>query len=126
MLVALAVSAPASVGAGQLGTQIPSNCVAHTSFDGSADLVDDYRCAGLAIEFHTAGVGVLAWLRSGPGNGCSSTRTASSGSGRARSTAASIRPSTRRRSIVAQQFPNDPTGAKGAYLTWGYGDTPTT
>jgi hypothetical protein len=25
--------------------------------------------------------------------------------------------------IVAQQFPNDPTGAKGAYLTWGYGDT---
>jgi len=25
--------------------------------------------------------------------------------------------------IVQQQFPNDPTGAKGAYLTWGYGDT---
>ena len=25
--------------------------------------------------------------------------------------------------IVAQQFPNDPNGAKGAYLTWGYGDT---
>ncbi len=24
---------------------------------------------------------------------------------------------------VAQLFPNDPTGAKGAYLTWRYGDT---
>ena len=25
--------------------------------------------------------------------------------------------------LGAQQFPNDPTGAKGAYLTWRYGDT---
>ena len=33
------------------------------------------------------------------------------------------RPSTRRRSPVSQLFPNDPTGAKGAYLTWRYGDT---
>ncbi|MEY2416635.1 MAG: hypothetical protein QOH53_1969, partial [Ilumatobacteraceae bacterium] len=50
------VSVPPTAGADQLGTQIPSNCVAHVSFDRSADLVDDYRCAGLAIEFHTAGV----------------------------------------------------------------------
>ncbi len=56
-VVALAVCAPASVGAGQLGTEIPSNCVAHTSFSGGVDLVDDFRCAGLAIDFHTAGVG---------------------------------------------------------------------
>ena len=25
--------------------------------------------------------------------------------------------------VVGQAFPNDPTGAKGAYLTWRYGDT---
>ena len=61
--------------------------------------------------------------RSGQGSGCSSTRPGSSASGRAPSTAASIQRSTRRRRSCQQQFPNDPTGAKGAYLTWGYGDT---
>ncbi|MEY2524818.1 MAG: hypothetical protein QOJ66_3383, partial [Ilumatobacteraceae bacterium] len=50
------VSVPPTAGAGQLGTQIPSNCVEHISFEGAPDLVDDYRCAGLAIEFHTGGV----------------------------------------------------------------------
>jgi hypothetical protein len=121
-LVSLAVSTPASVGAGQLGTQIPSNCVAHTSFDGSADLVDDYRCAGFAIEFHTAGVAYSPapiwagqWLfvdqtgqyRVGS---CTFNR--------------GIHPTIDAPSFpVAQQFPNDPTGAKGAYLTWRYGDT---
>jgi hypothetical protein len=120
--VALAVSAPASVGAGQLGTQIPSNCVAHTSFDGSADLRDDFRCAGLAIEFHTAGVAFSPapiwagqWLfvdefgqyRVGS---CTFNR--------------GIHPTIDAPSFpVSQLFPNDPTGAKGAYLTWRYGDT---
>jgi hypothetical protein len=120
--VALSVSAPAAVGAGQLGTQIPSNCVAHTSFDGSADLRDDFRCAGFAIEFHTAGVAFSPapiwagqWLfvdelgqyRVGS---CTFNR--------------GIHPTIDAPSFpVAQLFPNDPTGAKGAYLTWRYGDT---
>jgi LPXTG-motif cell wall-anchored protein len=121
-LVALAVSTPASVGAGQLGTQIPSNCVAHTSFDGSADLADDYRCAGFAIEFHTAGVAYSPapiwagqWLfidESGQYRvgSCTFNR--------------GIHPTIDAPSFpVSQLFPNDPTGAKGAYLTWKYGDT---
>lgn len=121
-LVALAVSTPASVRAGQLGTQIPSNCVAHTSFDGSADLADDYRCAGLAIEFHNAGVAYSPapiwagqWLFVDDGGqyrvgSCTFNR--------------GIHPTIDAPSFpVSQLFPNDPTGAKGAYLTWKYGDT---
>ncbi len=122
VFVALTVSVPATAGAGQLGPQIPSNCIAHISFDGSADLVDDYRCAGLAIEFHTAGAAFSPgaiwagqWLF-----------TDEEGEFRVGSCTFNrgIHPTIdARSSIVAQQFPNDPTGAKGAYLTWGYGDT---
>ena len=120
--VALAVSVPAAAGAGQLGSQIPSNCVAHTSFDGGADLRDDFRCAGFAIEFHTAGVAFSPapiwagqWLfvdESGQYRvgSCTFNR--------------GIHPTIDAPSFpVAQLFPNDPTGAKGAYLTWRYGDT---
>ena len=111
-----------SAGADQLGVQIPSNCVAHVTFDGGTDLVDDYRCAGIAIEFHTAGVAFSPgpiwagqWLfvdeigqfRVGS---CTFNR--------------GIHPTIDApSSLVAQTFPNDPTGAKGAYLTWRYGDT---
>jgi hypothetical protein len=119
---ALMVCVPATAGAGQLGTQIPSNCVAHISFDGGADLVDDYRCAGIAIEFHTAGAAYSPgaiwagqWLF-----------TDQDGQFRVGSCTFNrgIHPTIDLPSaIVAQQFPNDPTGAKGAYLTWGYGDT---
>jgi LPXTG-motif cell wall-anchored protein len=119
---ALAVSAPATVGAGQLGAQIPSNCVAHTSFDGSADLRDDYRCAGFAIEFHTAGVGFSPapiwagqWLFV---DEAGQYRVGSCTFNRG------IHPTIDAPSFpVSQRFPNDPTGAKGAYLTWRYGDT---
>jgi hypothetical protein len=120
--VALLISVPAVAGAGQLGTQIPANCVAHSSFEGGVDLRDDYRCAGLAIEFHTAGVAFSPgpiwagqWLfvdddgqfRVGS---CTFNR--------------GIHPTIDApSSIVVQRFPNDPTGAKGAYLTWRYGDT---
>ena len=113
---------PVSAGADQLGAQIPANCVAHTSFDGGADLLDDYRCAGIAIEFHTAGVAFSPvpiwagqWLfvdeigqfRVGS---CTFNR--------------GIHPTIDApSSLVAQSVPNDPTGAKGAYLTWRYGDT---
>src|ERR1043165_3347553 len=121
-LVAILVAWPVPAGADQLGTQIPANCVAHVSFDGGADLVDDYRCAGLAIEFHTRGVAFSPapiwagqWLfvdeqgqfRVGS---CTFNR--------------GIHPTIDAPShVVAQSFPNDPTGAKGAYLTWRYGDT---
>ncbi|MDP9465020.1 MAG: hypothetical protein M3P52_10375, partial [Actinomycetota bacterium] len=111
-----------SVDAIQLGVQIPSNCVAHTSFTGGADLVDDYRCAGLAIEFHTSGVSFSPgpiwagqWLFVDEGGqfrvgSCTFNR--------------GIHPTIDApSSVVAQPFPNDPTGAKGAYLTWRYGDT---
>jgi LPXTG-motif cell wall-anchored protein len=122
VVVALAVSVPASVRAGQLGTQIPSNCVAHTSFDGGADLVDDFRCAGLAIDFHTAGVTfspALIWAGQW-------LFTDESGQFRVGSCTFNrgIHPTIDAPSFpVAQLFPNDPTGAKGAYLTWRYGDT---
>ena len=121
-VVAVVVAWPMPAGANQLGTQIPANCVAHISFDGTADLVDDYRCAGLAIEFHTAGVAFSPgpiwagqWLfvdeqgqfRVGS---CTFNR--------------GIHPTIDAPSFpVPQSFPNDPTGAKGAYLTWRYGDT---
>lgn len=122
VFVAIAMVAPTAIDAGQLGTQIPSNCVAHISFNGGADLVDDYRCAGLAIEFHTAGVAYSPgpiwagqWLfRDEVGQFRVGSCTFNRG----------IHPNIDSPSaIVAQQFPNDPTGAKGAYLTWGYGDT---
>jgi LPXTG-motif cell wall-anchored protein len=121
-VVALAVSAPATVGAGQLGTQIPSNCVAHTSFTGGADLVDDFRCAGLAIDYHTAGVsfspGLIwagQWLFT---DDTGQFRVGSCTFNRG------IHPTIDAPSFpVAQLFPNDPTGAKGAYLTWRYGDS---
>ena len=121
-LVALAVSAPASVGAGPLGTKMPSNCVAHTSFDGSADLRDDFRCAGLGIEFHTAGVAFSPapiwagqWLFV---DEAGQYRVGSCTFNRG------VHPTIDAPSFpVSQVFPNDPTGAKGAYLTWRYGDT---
>ena len=121
-VVALAVSAPASVGAGQLGTQIPSNCVAHTSFTGGADLVDDFRCAGLAIDFHTAGVAFspgLIWA----GQWLFTDETGQFRVGSCTFNRG-IHPTIDSPSFpVAQLFPNDPTGAKGSYLTWRYGDT---
>ena len=113
--------APAAT-AGPLGTTIPSNCVRHTSFNGGADVPGDYRCAGLAIQFHTAGVAnspfpiwAGQWLfvdeqgqfRVGS---CTLNR--------------GVHPTIGSPSHpVTQAFPNDPTGAKGAYLTWKYGDT---
>jgi hypothetical protein len=116
------VTVPATAGAGQLGWQIPSNCVAHTSFDGGADLRDDFRCAGMAIEFHTAGVAFSPgpiwagqWLFV---DEAGQFRVGSCTFNRG------IHPNIDApSSIVAQQFPNDPTGAKGAYLSWRYGDT---
>ncbi len=120
--MAVVITAPVSAGADQLGAQVPSNCVAHVSFDGGVDLVDDYRCAGIAIEFHTAGVAFSPgpiwagqWLFV---DEAGQFRVGSCTFNRG------IHPTIDFPSaVVGQSFPNDPSGAKGAYLTWRYGDT---
>ncbi len=122
MFVAIVITAPVAAGADQLGAQIPSNCVAHVSFDGGVDLVDDYRCAGIAIEFHTAGVA----FSPGPIWAGQWLFVDESGQFRVGSCTFNrgIHPTIDFPSaVVSQSFPNDPTGAKGAYLTWRYGDT---
>ena len=105
-----------------LGTTMPANCVAHTSFSGGANASGDYRCAGLAIEFHTAGVSrspfpiwAGQWLfKDQQGQFRVGSCTFNRG----------VHPTIGSPSSpVSQAFPNDPTGAKGAYLTWKYGDT---
>ena len=122
LFVGIVVAGAAHVGAGQLGSQIPSNCVAHVSFDGGVDLVDDFRCAGLAIEFHTAGAAYSPgpiwagqWLFV---DETGQFRVGSCTFNRGIHPTIDV-PS----SVVPQSFPNDPTGAKAAYLTWRYGDT---
>ena len=120
-LAAAATLAPPAR-AGQLGATMPSNCAAHTSFNGGADAGGDYRCAGLAIEYHTGGVSrspfpiwAGQWLF-----------TDESGQFRVGSCTLNRgqHPTVEQPSHpVGQYFPNDPTGAMGAYLTWRYGDT---
>ena len=122
LFVGIMVAGAAHVGAGQLGSQLPSNCVAHVSFDGGIDLVDDFRCAGLAIEFHTAG----AAFSPGPIWAGQWLFVDETGQFRVGSCTFNrgIHPTIDvPSSVVPQSFPNDPTGAKAAYLTWRYGDT---
>ncbi|MGZ4740037.1 MAG: hypothetical protein ACXVLM_12475 [Ilumatobacteraceae bacterium] len=122
LFVGIVIAGAAHVGAGQLGSQLPANCVAHGSFDGGVDFVDDFRCAGLAIEFHTAGVAYSPgpiwagqWLFV---DEAGQFRVGSCTFNRGIHPTIDV-PS----SLVTQSFPNDPTGAKSAYLTWRYGDT---
>jgi len=101
---------------------MPSNCVAHTSFSGGADAAGDYRCAGLAIDYHTAGashspfpIWAGQWLFTDQDG---QFRVGSCTFNRGE------HPTVEQPSqLVSQSFPNDPTGAKGAYLSWRYGDT---
>ena len=105
-----------------LGTSIPGNCVEHTSFSGGEDASGDYRCAGQAIQFHTAGVESSPseiwagqWLFRDPAG---SFRVGSCTFNRG------IHPTINSSATwVGQSFPNDPTGALGAYLAWRYGDS---
>lgn len=120
-MVLLAPAATPSA-AEPLGTSIPANCVEHTSFTGGVDASGDYRCAGQAIQFHTDGVGSSPyeiwagqWLFRDPAG---SFRVGSCTFNRG------IHPTINSPATwVGQSFPNDPTGALGAYLTWRYGDT---
>ncbi len=105
-----------------LGTSIPGNCVEHTSFTDGPDASGDYRCAGQAIQFHTAGVAnspfpiwAGQWLFRDPSGefrvgSCTFNR--------------GIHPTIASNSRwIAQSFPNDPTGVLSSYLAWKYGDT---
>ena len=118
-LVALSLLAPA--GAAQPGP-VPVNCTVHTSFDGSADASGDYRCAGMSIHFHTAGVAhspspiwAGQWLfidqqgqfRKG---WCTFNR----------GTHPTIDMPSHSVPVV---LPNDAGGRKSAYLAWRYRDT---
>jgi hypothetical protein len=113
---------PALVAAGPLGTEIPANCVEHVSFSGGSDAVGDFRCAGLAISFHTGGVArspfpiwAGQWLFTDlDGQYRVGSCTFNKG----------VHPTIDEPSkVVTQRFPNDPTGQLGAYLTWRYGST---
>lgn len=101
---------------------IPVGCVEHTPLDGGSDFVGDYHCAGIALNYHVAGVNLSPspmwagqWLfvderGSFRRGSCTFNR--------------GIHPSINGASWpVAQTFPNDPSGSKGAYLTWRYGST---
>ncbi len=108
--------------AGPLGTSIPANCAEHTSFSGGSDAAGDYRCAGLAIDFHVSGVAASQhqqwagqWLFV---DEAGQFRTGSCTFNRGTHPSI-LGPSSR----VSQSFPNDPTGRETAYLTWRYGST---
>lgn len=110
------------VAANDLGTTIPGHCIEHTTFSDGDDASDDYRCAGIAIEFHTAGVEnspfpiwAGQWLFRDPS---SNFRVGSCTFNRG------VHPNiTSPSRWVAQSFPNDPGGERAAYLAWKYGDT---
>ncbi|MBI4932858.1 MAG: hypothetical protein HY828_03200 [Actinobacteria bacterium] len=118
----VALGAASSVWAGQLGASVPPWCAEHTSFSAGTDAPGDFRCAGLAIPFHTAGAASSPyplwagqWLfRDEVGQYRVGTCTLNRG----------IHPTTAVPSqVVDQSFPNDPDGTKGAYLSWRYGDS---
>ena len=120
-MLLLAPMATTSV-AEPLGTDIPGNCVEHTTFSDGPDASGDYRCAGQEIQFHTSGVAdspfpiwAGQWLFRDPSDNfrlgsCTFNR--------------GIHPTIHSSARwVGQSLPNDPTGALSAYLAWKYGDT---
>ncbi len=120
VLVALAVALPVSSAASS--ADVPPHCVVHTTFSDGADVANDYRCAGMAIDVHTAGAArspyplwAGQWLFVDE-EGAFRMGTCTFNRGTHPTIAAPSSP-------VTQRFPNDPTGAKGAYLAWRYGDT---
>lgn len=126
LIIATTVAAAAALvppaRAGQMGVTMPSNCVAHISFSGTADADGDYRCAGVAISYHTGGVArspfpiwAGQWLFTDE-SGKFHVGSCTFNRGEHPTIEQPSHP-------VDQYFPNDPTGAKGAYLTWRYGDT---
>ncbi|MEQ1872537.1 MAG: Ig-like domain-containing protein [Ilumatobacteraceae bacterium] len=121
-LVVLLAPAVTPSEAEPLGTSIPGHCVEHTSFTGAQDAGGDYRCAGQAIQFHTAGVASSPyeiwagqWLFRDPAG---SFRVGSCTFNRG------IHPTINSSATwIEQSFPNDPTRVLSSYLAWKYGDT---
>ena len=122
LAVPAALASPPGASAGPLGTSIPANCVEHTPYDGSADTPGDYRCAGLALDFHTTGsehsphpLWAGQWLFTDD-TGYYRVGSCTDNTG--------IHPTVEVPSqIVGQPLPNDPTGELSAYVAWRHGDT---
>lgn len=119
---ALLVAGRVPAAAAPLGTAIPANCTAHTSFDGGPDVPGDYRCAGLVIQYHTGGVAhspfpiwAGQWLFT-DGDGQYRVGYCTLNRGNHPTVAVPSQP-------VAQTLPNDPGGRRSGYLAWRYGDT---
>ncbi|MEO5724599.1 MAG: LPXTG cell wall anchor domain-containing protein [Ilumatobacteraceae bacterium] len=106
-----------------LGPGVPANCVEHTPINTDEfDVSGDYRCAGVVIRYHTAGVGQSTsniwagqWLfldsdRQYRVGSCTLNRGVHP---------TSVVPAA----PVTQRFPNDLDGTKGAYLSWKYGES---
>src|SRR4051794_26088349 len=101
---------------------VPDGCIEHTTFGGGPDYAGDYRCAGLAIDYHRGGaarspypIWAGQWLFADE-NGAYRKGSCTFNRG--------IHPTIAGPSaLVAQDLPHDPTGAKSAYLTWKYGAT---
>ena len=66
VLVVSSLLGPVSGEAAAAGDAVPAHCVAHTTFSDGADLAGDYRCAGLAIAFHTSGASAIRSVRRSP------------------------------------------------------------
>lgn len=104
------------------GDAVPAHCVAHTTFSDGADLAGDYRCAGLAVAFHTAGASASPfplwagqWLFVDD-TGQYRMGTCTFNRGTHPTVLVPSKP-------VAQFFPNDPGGLKAGYLLWRHGAT---
>ena len=101
---------------------VPAGCVEATPYDGSPDVPNDYRCAGLALDFHHAGplhsrhpiwAGQYLFVDEA-GRFHRGTCTFNLGS----------HPTATDPSYpVALDLPRDPDGRKSGYLLWRYGDT---
>ena len=122
VLVVSSLLGPVPGEAAAAGDAGPAHCVAHTTFSDGADLAGDYRCAGLAIAFHTSGASASPfplwagqWLFVDE-TGHHRMGTCTFNRGTHPTVLVRSRP-------VPQSFPNDPTGTKGAYLAWRYGAT---
>lgn len=102
--------------------EVPAQCAEYVSPDGEPDASGDYRCTGLDLAFHTAGVDMSPsplwagqWLFSDE-------------VGRYRmgwcTLARGVHPvATTPSHRVPQAFPNDPDGRRVGYLVWRYGTT---
>lgn len=118
LLVLLAASAAATVGAApavRAADPIPPGCHPYSA-------EGDYACAGMALRFHTAGSAVATsdiwagqWLFT---DDAGHRRIGSCVFNRGLHP-----PADAPAQPVALNLPNDPGGARSAYLTWRYGDT---